>query len=481
MAPPNVMSRRLRFAVLLADLLWILISATIAYFLRYRLHSPSSSHRSYIEYVLVASVAMVVWALLFTRMRLDGFSDGWEAPRVWSQVTTGVLLLTCVTLSVAFLSRQSYSRLLLLYFGALLLIGFICIRSLVRAFVASRFRNRALQRVVIMGSCNVARELANKIQRHPELMKNVVGFLYSANDMPLGSPRADVPLPALPPTSTVGVIELLKKQAVDEIVVAHPRAGASEIQKLLRLGRLAGLKVSLVPEGYELYLSKASFLDVEGLPMLCLEEQRPNQFAVVAKRTGDLVIATALTVLVSPIVIIAAASQIIAARKPFKRELRCGLHGQPFLMWRINIDRDATDLSGLRLWLARLSLTELPQLLNVILGDMSLVGPRPESPDRVKHYSEWQRQRLSAKPGLTGLAQVHGLREQHASEDKARFDLQYMLHWSPLLDLSLLLQTLWTVALRIWHPAEPTAVVPRTPEPGFTEVLDVDRSHAGAD
>src|SRR5215469_6374649 len=102
MASPIVMSRRLRFAVLLADLFWILISATIAYFLRYRLLSSSSPHRSYVEYVLVASVAMVVWALLFARMRLDGFSDGWEAPRVWSQVTTGVLLLTCVTLSVAF-------------------------------------------------------------------------------------------------------------------------------------------------------------------------------------------------------------------------------------------------------------------------------------------------------------------------------------------------------------------------------------------
>jgi len=394
---------------------------------------------------------------------------------------TAVLLLTCVTLSVAFLSRQLYSRLLLFYFGSLLLIGFICIRSLMRAFVASRFRNRAQQRVVIMGSCNVARELANKIQRHPELMKSVVGFLHSANDMPLGSPRADFPAPALPPTSTIGVIELLKKQGVDEIVVAHPRASSSEVQKLLRLSRLAGLKVSLVPEGYELYLSKASFLDVEGLPMLCLEEQRPKEFALAAKRVADLIIASALTVLVSPVVLLAAANLVLGGKKPFKRELRCGLHGQPFLMWRMNIDREALDLSGLPLWLARLSLTELPQLLNVVFGDMSLVGPRPESPDRVKHYSEWQRQRLAAKPGLTGLAQVHGLREQHASEDKARFDLQYMLHWSPLLDLSLLLQTLWTVAIRIWHPAGPNVAHPRIPERSFTEVLDVDRSHAGAD
>ena len=473
------MNRRLQFAVLLTDLLWILISATLAYLLRYGT-GPTLEHR--LGYLLVAGVAMGIWAFLFVRMRLDGFSDGWEAPRVLSHVTIGALLLMSVMLSAAFLAREwSYSRLLLGYFGAFLLIGFIAIRCLTRALIASRSRNRAQQRVVVMGNGNIARELADKIARHPELMKRVVGFLYSANELPVGSPRADVPAPAMPPTSTVGVVELLKKQCVDEIVVAHPRGTASEIQKLLRLGRLAGLKVSLVPEGYELYLSKASFLDVEGLPMLCLEEQRPKQFSLAVKRLADVAIAAVLVVLASPIVLVGAVSLMIKANRPFKRELRCGLNGSPFLMWRMNIDRDATNLSGLHLWLARLSLTELPQLLNVVLGDMSLVGPRPESSDRVKHYSEWQRQRLSAKPGLTGLAQVQGLREQHPSEDKARFDLQYMLHWSPLLDLSLLLQTLWTVALRIWHPVRPNVLVPQARERRLTEVLDVDRSHAGAD
>ena len=80
---------------------------------------------------------------------------------------------------------------------------------------------------------------------------------------------------------------------------------------------------------------------------------------------------------------------------------------------------------------------------------MSLVGPRPEPPERVKHYSMWQQQRLSVTPGLTGLAQVNGLREQHSSEEKARFDLQYIFHWSLFLDISLLLQTAWTFLVRL--------------------------------
>jgi lipopolysaccharide/colanic/teichoic acid biosynthesis glycosyltransferase len=118
-------------------------------------------------------------------------------------------------------------------------------------------------------------------------------------------------------------------------------------------------------------------------------------------------------------------------------------------MYRLNSDRDCEIVPRYELILQQLSITELPQLWNVLRGEMSLVGPRPESPERVKHYSDWQRQRLNVKPGMTGLAQVHGLRQQHSSEEKARFDLQYMLHPSLFLDVSLLLQTIWTLAGRL--------------------------------
>jgi len=118
-------------------------------------------------------------------------------------------------------------------------------------------------------------------------------------------------------------------------------------------------------------------------------------------------------------------------------------------MYRLNIDRDAPDLVGWERVLAKFSFTELPQLWNVLKGDMALVGPRPESPERVKRYSLWQRQRLTVTPGLTGLAQVNGLRERHSSEEKAHFDLQYIFHWSLFLDLSLVLQTGWALFVRV--------------------------------
>jgi len=120
-------------------------------------------------------------------------------------------------------------------------------------------------------------------------------------------------------------------------------------------------------------------------------------------------------------------------------------------MLRLNVDRIPPNGSRFERILSQLSLTELPQLWNVLRGDMSLVGPRPESRDRVCRYSDWQEQRLTVKPGMTGLAQVQGLREQHASEEKTRFDLQYLLNASLWTDLSLLLQTVWTLATRSAH------------------------------
>jgi lipopolysaccharide/colanic/teichoic acid biosynthesis glycosyltransferase len=117
-------------------------------------------------------------------------------------------------------------------------------------------------------------------------------------------------------------------------------------------------------------------------------------------------------------------------------------------MHRLGIHREDPSLDGVERLLAVSSITELPQLVNVLKGEMSLVGPRPESPERVKCYSEWQKQRLNVKPGVTGLAQVHGLRERDSSDAKAYYDLEYILHWSAGGDVSLIVQTAWTLLLR---------------------------------
>jgi lipopolysaccharide/colanic/teichoic acid biosynthesis glycosyltransferase len=439
----------------------------------------------YTEYLLIAALAIAIWSLLYSIIKLDGFSGGWSLPSILSQVLIGVVLLMSAILSAAFMSRQYYSRLILLYFGAFLLFGFIAIRCLMRFYVVSRSRNGSLRRVVILGNGRIARELAAKIERHPEMMKKVVGLVYSSG-VELGAGTQQVDAPALaPPTNTVGLVDLLRAQKIDEIIVVHPKSSVAELHKLIQAARAAQIAVSLVPQWYELYVSRAKFYDVEGLPLLSLEERSPNPALLAAKRATDLIFAGIFLVLSLPILIVAAGCLLVAGQQPFRSELRCGLNGKEFSMLRLNVDRDAGDLTGIRAWLARLSLTELPQLWNVVIGNMTLVGPRPEPPERVKHYSDWQRQRLKMKPGLTGLAQVHGLREQHPSDEKARFDLQYILSWSPFLDLSLLLQTFWTVTVRLWGPAQRSseAEIQQLQHGNvlMAEVVNADRTHAGAD
>ncbi len=479
------MSRRFQHSVFVADLLWILISLLGAYILRYRIVvAPGDPVADWREYLLFGIVALVVWSILHSIMKLDGFSNGWNPPRMLSQVFIGVLLLMAILLSVAFLGRHFYSRLLLFYFGSFVLAGFLMIRYSMRSYVLSRARRGSLRRVAVLGNGRIAHELVENIERHPEMMKKVVGYIYpSRSDQPTGSPDQDAPFNGSS-TNTVGVVELLKSQSIDEIIVVHPQASVSELQKIIESCRSAGICVSLVPQWYELYVFKTKFLDVDGLPLISLEQQSPHIGLLAAKRITDLLLAFVLLLVSSPILAVAALLLMLKREKPFRGEQRCGLEGQPFLMWRLNIDRHLTSGTGLRGWLARLSLTELPQLWNVICGEMTLVGPRPEPVERVKHYSDWQRQRLRMKPGLTGLAQVHGLREQHSSDEKANFDLQYILHWSPLIDLSLLVQTVWTVAIRLWT-SNPTDAFDRPNDSAnllkTEEVVNVNRSHAGAD
>jgi lipopolysaccharide/colanic/teichoic acid biosynthesis glycosyltransferase len=163
----------------------------------------------------------------------------------------------------------------------------------------------------------------------------------------------------------------------------------------------------------------------------------------------DLGLGFVLAVVTLPIVVVCGAILRFYTGTSFRWETRIGWRGTQFSMLRLNVDHNRQKDSRFERLLWQFSISELPQFWNVLRGDMSLVGPRPECPERATRYSAWHQQRLSVKPGMTGLAQVHGLREQHASEDKTRHDLQYMLHPSLLKDISLLIETIWTLALRL--------------------------------
>jgi lipopolysaccharide/colanic/teichoic acid biosynthesis glycosyltransferase len=348
-------------------------------------------------------------------------------------------------IAFAYLTNLDYSAVLLVRLGVLLCLGFLLNRIGMYLVLLVQHRRGHTKRVVLVGNERFTREFAFKILRHPELLRQVVGMLY-----PLGDGRvsdgANATVGKL--LSSFEVLEALAERRVDELIVLLDESPGLEFQNFVVHCRAQGIHVEVLPRGYELYTSKPKLVEIDSLPLISLESPSVLPVEAAVKRGMDLAIGTLLVPVAACIFLSAALVLLSHRRRILRRELRVGKGGRAFWMYRLDIDREAEGGPGYERLMRDLSISEIPQLWNVLRGEMSLVGPRPESPKRVKHYSEWQKGRLKAKPGMTGLAQVNDLREQHASEDKTRFDLQYLLEWSALTDFILLLQTASTLAKR---------------------------------
>ncbi len=473
--------RNLRYWILTADLLWMLGALALGIYVRYAgTKEPLDFTARFQLYSLMILAALVAWTFLYFRMTLDGFRGGWRLFAMLSQTIVAVSLLMSVLLAFSFLAQHYYSRLVLLYFAIFFFLGLVGLRCMARFLVTSRLRNVEEDRCVILGHGPIAKELASKISSHPELPFQIVGFLFPGESDGFNGFTSLLDTHALTSVKTLQVLDLLVQQKVQKLIIAMPESHGAEIPKLISGCRMASIQVHLVPPWYDLYLSQAELLEIDGLPLLTLQERNPLAVSFTLKRTMDFVVGFGILFLVSPI--LGAAALVVRSRKgrAFRAELRCGKDGIPFRMYRLNVDRHASRPERYEKVLVRWSVTELPQLWNVLKGDMSLVGPRPEAPERIKYYSDWQRQRLKVPAGVTGLAQVHGLRDQHSSEDKAHFDLQYIFNWHPLLDLSLMLQTVWTLLFRgLNHEPAPAQSADFADSPNdiaSREVVDVNRS-----
>jgi len=439
---------KIRYWILSADLLCVLGALALAIGLRYAAATDGINFAQHFKtYYLLIFTVVCTWSLLYFEMGLDGFKGGWHFPAILSKTIVAVSLLMIVVLALAFLTQHNYSRLVLFYFALFFALGLVGVRCLIRYLVTSELRNVSDHRCVILGNGPITKELASKIASHPELPFQIVGFLFPGESEASNGFASSLAAPGAP-VKTLQVLELLVQENVHRLIIAISQPDRAEVRKLIAECRKASIQVYLVPQWYDLYVSKAELVEIDGLPLLSLHEPNPSAASFALKRAMDLVLSAAILLLVSPLLAFAAAFVYSKKGKAFRTELRCGKDGIPFGMFRLNVERHPVNPERYERLFVRWSLTELPQLWNVLRGEMSLVGPRPEPAERLKHYSEWQRQRLKVRGGVTGLAQVHGLRDQHSSEDKARFDLQYIFNWSPFLDLSLILQTVWTLLFR---------------------------------
>jgi lipopolysaccharide/colanic/teichoic acid biosynthesis glycosyltransferase len=443
----SVTLRHLRNIILTADLAWGVLAMPLAYLMRYGWVWHGPTDRSAVIFIPPLMASLLIWSLMSSWVQLDGFRAGWKFPAVVSQLLLAVSGLMSALFTMAFLLREYISRLALGYFGVLLFLGFLVIRVVARSILASPSTQGLIRNVVIVGNGLLAREMVRKIESHPEMLRRVVGFLSPDNDATQSFLSGDETNAAV--FRTVDVAAGLKARGVDEIILTVSAPGHPEILDLTSRCNSQGIAVSMVPQPYELYVTKTELADLDGLPLLQLPTVSLVHAEPFWKRSFDIISTVAVLPICIPLMLVGATILKMKKGKAFCSERRCGKQGKEFLMYRLNSSRKSMDLPPYERLLQKLSITELPQVFNVLRGEMSLVGPRPEGIERARHYTDWHRQRLNVKPGITGLAQVDGLRDQHSSEDKTRYDLQYILHRSAFQDISLLLQTGWTLVIRL--------------------------------
>jgi len=332
-------------------------------------------------------------------------------------------------------------------FWALAITGIVLTRSIARRIC--RQHESYVQNTVIVGSGPEGQLIARRLGEHPEFGLRVVGFVDTLDDLP----------------------RLVDEKRVGRVVMGFSHDGHEAMLGYIRELNARGVQVDVVPRFPELIGPEVDLHTAGGITLFSLRAFTLSRSSRALKRTGDLVVAVLGLVLMAPLfAVVAVAIKLDSPGPVFFRQERIRDVRRTFRMWKFrtmvadaeerkaelaHLNIHARNGSGAQMFkvdndprvtrvgsvLRRFSIDELPQLLNVLAGDMSLVGPRPLIPEEHLHVTEWRRRRLDVRPGLTGLWQVNG-RSNLPFEEMVALDYRYVTNWSLLSDLSLLLQTL---------------------------------------
>jgi len=410
--------------------------------------------------LLLGLVASLAWPVALAQLGLYGSTRrapvGWILGRLLAAgciagaLLEAALLALGAPLSPFFAAACALAQLGAL--GGLRLAIFTGLRLLRRS-------GRNTRSVLIVGSGPQARRVQSGIQRHPEWGLRVVGYLD----------ETDVPVDPLLRAERIHKLQelprLLADHAINEVILAIPRSMLASVLPVVGLCATTGVPVTLLGDLFGDVLPPPRMARFDAQAALSFAPVHHSRVKLAVKRAIDIVGASLLSLLLLPV--LALAALLVRATSPGPvvfRQLRSGLHGRPFVMlklrtmcedaeerkrellplneatgpvFKLRRDPRVTDVGR---WLRRWSIDEVPQLWNVIKGDMSLVGPRPPMPLEVAEYALAERRRLSMRPGLTCIWQVSG-RSTVAFSDWVKLDLEYIDSWSLTQDLRLLLRT----------------------------------------
>jgi exopolysaccharide biosynthesis polyprenyl glycosylphosphotransferase len=409
-------------------------------------------------------LAPLTWVLVFVSLsyyRSEQFLHGWHG---LSRLLTAVGFATLVLSGTLYFVFRELSRLLFVYFFVIDVVFLFTSRLALRLILESTSQDWLArpQRVLVIGAGKTGQDIAERLVEYRWAGIHLVGFL---DDDLAGKNRA-----------VLGKIDeaerVVQQHGVDEIIIAMPLHEHSRLAELVfRLQQLA-VNVRVVPDVLDLAFLRASVEDLAGIPLIGLKEPVLDSVDRLVKRAFDLVVGGVALVLSAPLMaVIAIAIRLDSPGPVIYRQRRAGENGRLFWMLKfrsmvVGADAHENDLvvcteqgdvllkrpddpriTHVGRVLRQFSLDELPQFVNVLKGDMSLVGPRPELPSLVERYEPWQRKRFAVPQGMTGWWQISG-RMDRPGYQRVEDDLYYILNYSILLDIRILFKTIVAVLNR---------------------------------
>jgi len=413
----------------------------------------------------VYGLVALIWTLIFMVLSLYNPNRVFRAIDEFQLVFLGTTLAGLTLAGILYLTFREIPRYLFLYFVLIDLAFLTIYRAVLRAvFRIRRSYRRGMTRVLIVGADSLGREVAQALEGYRYMGLETVGFL--AED----SQTEGTMIEGLP---VLGILDqacdVVEDHNIEEVVIALKHHDRNRLANLTAELQKYPVRVKVVPDFFDLAFPRAQVGIFAGIPMIGLREPAIGDFQRFVKRLFDLVAATALLLLLWPLLLVIAVLIKLDSPGPiiFKQQ-RMGENGKIFWMYKfrsmiagaeehwaevaqltqdgeiIHKLRDDPRVTRVGRWLRRFSLDELPQLFNVLKGDMSLVGPRPEMPWLVELYEPWQRKRFAVPQGMTSWWAISG-RSDKPLHLHIEDDLYYIQNYSLLLDLQILWKTIGLV------------------------------------
>lgn len=445
--------------LVMSDVIMMVIAFIFSYYLRLWTEQLTPAELGYLRgyaSVILIQVLTLVSLFFFTRLyhRQRGLSHVDEFYSVFVAVSVGTIISVAAN---SFLIRNGpdYSRRMIV-FSWILTIVLVTLGRLLYSRLIWSLQSRGIggARVLIVGTGETGRILLQTMRRLPGLGYEVVGMVSQDS-------RAEDP--GVPIVGTTDeLLSLVRSEHIDEVIIALPDATSREILPIISDCHRARVATRVYPSAFQLITSDLSIGHLGGLPLLTVRDTVLRGWRLTLKRAMDIIGSAVGLVVLSPFMLVTALLiKLDSPGSAFYTQERMGLDEKPFQMIKFRSMREGAETETGPVWavkgdprrtrlgalIRRYSLDELPQFINVFLGEMSLVGPRPERPVFVEQFKQIiprYVERHQEKAGMTGWAQVNGLRGDTSIVARTKYDLYYIENWSILFDLKILIKTFFT-------------------------------------